>query len=92
MDSRTKKITLIAFMVLIVIAVASFFYNVKNSKDFEFKTGKYFCKIDIINEGTKKVFQLFSTLLLIFLFYKISIYFVELNGLYKDINFYFNLI
>ena len=167
MDSKTKKIVLIASMVLIVITAISLFYSINITKDFEFKTVAYFCKMEIINEGNtnvykwdigiaknntksgiienesngeslekfrgtvgritrkrfevflvilylifiliifasvqkdsqilknesnKKSFQLFIVLLIIFLIYKISISFFELNGLYKDINFYFSLI
>ncbi|HEY5587530.1 MAG TPA: hypothetical protein VIK86_01085 [Candidatus Paceibacterota bacterium] len=167
MDSKTKKIVLIASMVLIIITAIALFYSVNITKDFEFKTGEYFCKMEIINEGNtniykwdigiannntkngiienvsnreslekfrgtvggitkkrfevflvilyltfilivfasvqkdsqilknesyKKIFQLFNTLLIIFLIYKISISFFELNGLYKDINFYFSLL
>ncbi len=167
MDIKTKKILLISFIFVIIIGVVSLFYNVRSYKDFEFKTGTYFCQMNIINEnngkvfkwdigiaknnaksgiienevnrksltkfrdtvseiiqkrfevflaivylifiltvfvtvqkdsqilkkvGNKRAFQLFIILLIIFLIYKISIYIVELNVLYKDINFYFSLV
>ena len=167
MDIKTKKILLISFIVVIIIEAVSLFYTVHSSKDFEFKSGTYFCQMNIINENDGKVykwdigiaknntksgiienelngesltkfrdtvseiiqkrfqvflvivylifiltvfvtvqkdgqilkkaankrpFQLFIVLIIIFLIYKISISLVELNVLYKDINFYFSLI
>ncbi|MEK6265916.1 MAG: hypothetical protein N2B06_14285 [Clostridium sp.] len=44
------------------------------------------------NKNNKLVFQIFFILLIIFLIYRIIISFVDLNGLYKDINYYFKLI
>jgi len=167
MDSRTKKIVLFASMFLVIVVAVCLFCSVNINKDLEFKTGVYFCKMDIINEGntkvfkwniaidknnsinglienksngvnlekfrdtvveikqkrfevllaiiylifiliifasvqkdsqilknesTKKFFQIFITLIVIFLIYKINLSFFELNLLYKDINFYYKLI
>lgn len=143
------------------------FHTVHSTKDFEFKTGTYFCQMNIVNKNNgkfykwdigiaknnaksgiienevnreslrkfrntiseilqkrfevfltivylifiltvfvtvqkdsqilkksdnKRSFQLFIILLIIFLIYKVSISFIKLNALYKDINFYFSLI
>jgi len=167
MDRKTKKIVLIASMVLMFIIAISLIYTVHRIKDFEFRTGTYFCQMNIIDEGNgksfkwnigiakenvksgiienrvngesltkfrdtvasidekrfevflvivylifiltifvavqkdrqisknvsnKRIFQVFITLLIIFLIYKISISFIELNVMYKDIEFYFGLI
>jgi len=167
MDSKTKRNVIVASMVLVVIVGVLFFYNISSTKNFEFRTGGYFYKANIINKGSSKnykwdigisknnskkgvvedesnieslekfrdtiekisgkkfevfsmilyllfilviieivrkdsqilkaarsnkIFKLFVTILVIFLICKISISFVELNNLYKNINFYFGLI
>lgn len=167
MDSKTKKVIIIAALVYIVLVALSWFNYINNSKALECRTGAYFCKISIINEGSTKVHkwdiaiaknntksgivenesneksldkfwntvlnintkrlnlslaiadlllaliifvyvkkggqifknkdnknisQIFVMLLVIFFIYRISISYIELHGLYKDINYYFNLI
>lgn len=167
MDSKTKKVLIIAVLVYIVLVAVSWLNYINNSKDLECKTGAYLCKISIINKGNtkahkwdiaisknktksgiienesngkplnkfwdtinnintkrlnlslaiadlllaiivfvyvqnggkilknkdnKKTMQIIIMLLVIFFVYRISISYIELHGLYKDINYYFNII
>ena len=44
------------------------------------------------NENNKKFFRVFFMLLILFLIYKVIIISIDLNGFYKDIDYYFKLI
>ncbi|MDV3426055.1 MAG: hypothetical protein LIR50_02550, partial [Bacillota bacterium] len=166
MNSKTKKFIIIAALVYIILVALSWFKFINNnSKDSEYRTGTYFCKISIINEGgtkvhkwdiaiaknntksgivenesngksldkfwntvlnintkrlnlslaiadlllaliifvyvqnggkilknkvNKKTIQIIIILFAILFIYRISISYIELRGLYKDINYYFN--
>ena len=57
MDSKTKKIVLITSMALIVILTASLLYMANTSKDLELRSGRYFCRMDILNESNTKIFE-----------------------------------
>ncbi len=57
MDIKTKKITLIASVILFGLVVISFFYTIKNSNAFERRTGSIFYKIGFINEGNAQVYK-----------------------------------
>lgn len=168
MDKKAKKAIIIAALVYVVLVAVSWFDFLNfNSKDLEYRTGTYFCKISIINEGSTKVYkwdiaisknitksgivenesngkslenfrdiigeinrkrlnlnlaiadllfalivfvyvqnggkilknknnkkaiQVIIILIVIFFIYRISISYIELHYLYKDINYYFNLI
>ena len=57
MDRKTKKIVLISFIVGIVMIIVSLFYMVNSSKDLELRSGTYFCKMYILNQGTTRNFK-----------------------------------
>ncbi|MBL4937008.1 hypothetical protein JK636_14735 [Clostridium sp. YIM B02515] len=57
MDIKTKKIVLIASVILFGLVVISFFYTIKNNSAFETRTGSLFYKIGVVNEGNTEVFK-----------------------------------
>lgn len=57
MDSKTKKILLSASIAFTAIFMVSMFYTFNKNKDFEFRSGTYFCKITILDEATKRVYK-----------------------------------
>lgn len=79
LNINTKRLNLSLAIADLLLALIIFIY-VQNG-------GKI-----LINKDNKKTMQIIIMLLVIFFVYRISISYIELRGLYKDINYYFNLI
>ena len=54
MDGKTRKMILISAAILFLIVITSMFFILINSKELEFGSGKYYCKINISSESTFK--------------------------------------
>lgn len=52
MSSKTKKNILIDSVIFAIILVVSMLYIFNSSQELEFRSGKYYCKIDILDENS----------------------------------------
>ncbi|HZK53668.1 MAG TPA: hypothetical protein VFC84_05695 [Desulfosporosinus sp.] len=57
MDSKTKKTLLIASAIFALIVTMYMFHIFSSSKELEFRSGTYYCKMNITSENTPKVFS-----------------------------------
>lgn len=168
MDNKTKKIMLMAFIIFAIIFIVYMLYEFKSAANLEVRSGTYYSKLNILDEGntrvfnwearvskndvkrgvvknefniepfekfrdaiinikstksnlflillyliflivvtfiilpknaqlfkdknSKKIFHIFIILLITYLIFRTSIYFIELDRLHKDIVYYFTLI
>jgi hypothetical protein len=57
MDKKGMKAFIISIIAIAIIDIGIFIYYTKETDIFQESTGKYFYKIDVINEGSEKVYK-----------------------------------
>lgn len=57
MDSKTKKIMLMAFIIYTIIFIVYMFYESKSATNLEVRSGTYYSKLNILDEGNTRVFN-----------------------------------